>query len=121
MGEPVAPQTPSDSPPVGPTPSWDRDKQRADALARANLARLAHAALKRELKSGRTTFTRALVDARAETMTIFDLLVAQDQWGRVKALRVLRSAALLEHKRVGTLTEHQMRVLVTRYTRGTWR
>ncbi len=95
--------------------------QRDAALVRANLARFGHAALKRELKAGRTTFPRALVDVRAETMTVFDLLVAQRRWGRVKALKVLGAVPLREDKRVGTLTEHQMRTLVTRYTNGVWR
>lgn len=87
-------------------------------MERANLARFAHAALKRELKSGRTTVPRALLDPRAETMTVFDLLMAQRRWGRARTLKVLRSVPLPEYKRVGALTENQMQVLTTRYVTG---
>lgn len=96
------------------TPQW------ADALERANIARLAHAALKRELKEGCTTFPQALIDPRAETMTVFALLMAQRRWGRQRSLKFLRSVVVGETKYVGDLTERQMRRLVTTFENGVY-
>lgn len=82
------------------------------ALERANEVRLARPGLKREVGSGSLSIGDALLDERASSMPIFDLLVCQWRWGRVSAFRVLNGLRIGEQKHVGDLTERQRELLV---------
>ena len=66
-----------------------------DALKRANEIRTRRAQLKRDLKAGRVEHPRAAAGAAGfvETAKVFDLLLAVPKYGRVKANKVLSSAA----------------------------
>lgn len=84
---------------------------RLRALRRANEIRLAGTALKREVKAGRMSLASALADDRAQSLTVFDLLMAQPRWGRKRTLKVLVPNLISEGKRVRDLTDRQKRVL----------
>lgn len=88
--------------------------QRLDALERANDVR----SRRRELKAGvRAEASRALVVLRepgpeAETMKVWDLLLALPKVGRVKANKMLSVAKVSPSKTVGGLTDRQRRELL---------
>lgn len=69
-----------------------RVQQRLDALTKANGVRAERAALKKRIKAGRADSAQVLtnVPAYAETMRVFDLLMAHPYIGRVKANRICR-------------------------------
>ena len=85
--------------------------QYMDALARANEVRLARPALKREILDGSLSIADALDDPRAASMTVYQLLSAQRQWGRLRASSVLRGLRIGETQYVGKLTLRRRRVL----------
>jgi hypothetical protein len=87
--------------------------QHMAALGKANRTRLARAALKAQIFAGERTVADILRDIppEAETMTVFRLLVAQDRWGRVRALRCLRQLGLPEGKQLRALTIRQREAL----------
>jgi hypothetical protein len=84
------------------------------ALARANQVRLARAALKRDIGAGRRNIIDAVIECpwEAESMTLSELLRSQRRWGRARARKLLTSVGLNEAKRLGTLTERQVGILV---------
>jgi hypothetical protein len=95
-------------------PSRGVDSQCMQALARANQVRLARAALKREIGSGRRGVIDTVVERpwEVESMTLSELLRSQRRWGRARARKLLTSIGLSEGKRLGTLTERQVGILV---------
>jgi hypothetical protein len=84
------------------------------ALARANQVRLARAALKREIGAGRRNVIDTVIERpwEVESMTLSELLRSQRRWGRARARKLLTSIGLSEGKRLGTLTERQVGILV---------
>lgn len=82
------------------------------ALDRANEVRLARVVLKREVRSGALSLGDALVDGRAGSMEVKQLVECQHRWGRRRTLRVLRGLRIGEKRRVGDLTERQRAALV---------
>jgi hypothetical protein len=90
------------------------DSQCMQALARANQVRLARAALKREIGAGRRSVIDTVVERpwEVESMTLSELLRSQRRWGRARARKLLTSIGLSEGKRLGTLTERQVGILV---------
>lgn len=86
--------------------------QYMDALARANEVRIARADLKQEVTEGRLSLTAALVDSRAEGLTVLKLLLCQHRWGVRTSRRVLNRLRIGEWKRVGALTDRQRVLLV---------
>jgi hypothetical protein len=95
-------------------PSRGVDSQCMQALARANQVRLARAALKRDIGAGRRGVIDTVVECpwEVESMTLSELLRSQRRWGRVRARKLLTSIGLSEGKRLGTLTERQVGILV---------
>jgi len=95
-------------------PSRGVDSQCMQALARANQVRLARAALKRDIGAGRRGVIDTVVDCpwEVESMTLSELLRSQRRWGRARARKLLTSIGLSEGKRLGTLTERQVGILV---------
>lgn len=85
--------------------------QHMSALDRANAVRIAGAELKREVRTGRVTIAAALLDERAGSLPVIDLLVCQHRWGRVRALKLLAAERIPETKRIRDLTDRQRRVI----------
>ena len=87
----------------------DAKPQHLTALEQANAVRLARAALKREIAAGERTVADVVneVPWEAESMTVFDLLIAQHRWGRMRARRFLASLPLAEQKTIGSMTDRQ--------------
>ena len=88
--------------------------QHLRALEQANEVRVARAELKRRVGTGSVTVGEVIGDCpwQAETMSISELLMSQQRWGRVRCRRLLLSLELPENKRVGTLTGRQRGALV---------
>lgn len=89
--------------------------QRMDALATANEIRTRRANLKRDLKAGRASIHLLLLEPPdyAETMKVFDLLIAVPKLGRVKASKVLQVSRVSPSKSLGGLTERQRAELIS--------
>lgn len=87
--------------------------QHMQALNHANDIRTARCALKRRLRTGEVHPADVLNDQppEAATMSVLDLLQSQHRWGRARALRLLRKAAMSETKRLGELTVRQRSAL----------
>ncbi len=101
MAPALAPHRPLDTP------------QHMRALQKANKVRLARAALKREIASGKTRAAEVVLHCppEAESMAISELLSAQRRWGRTRSRKLLSGLELKENKEIGTLTERQRGLL----------
>lgn len=84
-------------------------RQRMDALQRANDVRTRRAQLKRDLKAGRVDVVDVLrrPPEFAETMKVFDLLLAAPKWGRVKVKKTLVTVRLSPSKTLAGMSERQ--------------
>jgi hypothetical protein len=91
------------------------------ALAYANRIRLARAAIKREVRSGDSSAAEVVRTCpfEVETMTVSELLRAQQRWGRTRARKFLASLALNENRQLGRLTERQRQMLARELERKT--
>jgi hypothetical protein len=85
-----------------------------DALKRANDIRTRRAQLKRDLKAGRHSIHRLLMDPPeyVETAKVFDMLLAVPKYGRVKVNKVLTTCRISPSKTIGGLSERQRTELV---------
>ncbi|HEV2998786.1 MAG TPA: integration host factor, actinobacterial type [Solirubrobacteraceae bacterium] len=88
--------------------------QRLDALARANLIRSRRAELKRDLKSGRLSIHKLLLDPPdyVATAKVFDMMLAVPKYGRVKVNKMLAQCRIAPSKTIGGLSERQRTELV---------
>lgn len=88
--------------------------QRMDALQRANDVRSRRASLKRDLKGGRQSIDRLLLDPPEwlETAKVADMLMAVPKFGRVRAGKVLTQCRISASKTIGGLTPRQRAELV---------
>jgi len=86
-----------------------------DALERANRIRTARAQLKRDLKAGKVSIHKLLLQPPAylETAKVFDMLLAVPKYGRVKANKVLVQCRISPSKTIGGLSERQRTELVS--------
>jgi hypothetical protein len=84
------------------------------ALDQANPVRTARANVKRDIADGQQTAAAVITDPPEHThgMRVLDVLAAQRQWGRKRAVRLLVTAQVREGKTLESLTERQRRVLV---------
>jgi hypothetical protein len=98
----------------GVRPPQSREHQRRAALQRANVIRVARAALRRAIHDGerRVADVVATCPPEAASMSVGELLVAQHRWGESRAQRILRRIPLSETKALGTLTLRQQNALV---------
>ena len=87
--------------------------QHIRALELANRVRLARAALKREVQAGNTSAQDVVRTCpwEAETMSVSELLRAQDRWGRTRTRKFLVPLALNENRQIGRLTLRQREAL----------
>jgi len=98
----------------GPAPERSLT-QRMEALRRANDIRTRRAQLKRDLKGGRVSIHKLLLDPPeyVETAKVFDMLLAVPKYGRLKANKVLTQCRISPSKTIGGLSERQRSELVT--------
>jgi hypothetical protein len=84
-------------------------EQHLRALEYANRVRLARARMKRQVAAGELSAADVVLACpwQAHSMSISDLLMSQNRWGRTRCRRLLVSLAVPENKPVGTLTERQ--------------
>lgn len=84
-------------------------KQRLEALERANDHRSRRAQLKRDMKAGRKSASVVLASPPewAETMKVFDLLLAVPRVGRVKVNKELGRVSVAPSKTVGGISPRQ--------------
>ena len=89
--------------------------QRMDALSKANEIRTRRAQLKRDLKAGRTSIHKMLLQPPEwiETAKVLDMLLAVPKYGRVKAYKILTQCRISPSKTIGGLSERQRSELVT--------
>jgi hypothetical protein len=89
--------------------------QRMDALARANEIRSQRAQLKRDLKAGRHSIQKLLLEPPeyVETAKVFDMLLAVPKYGRVKVNKILVHCRISPSKTIGGLSERQRSELVS--------
>jgi hypothetical protein len=97
--------------------------QRMEALQRANEIRSRRAQVKRDLRAGKITIDRLLVDPPEflETAKVVDMLLATPKVGRVKANKILQQCRISPSKTVGGLSERQRTELVELLRRRTAR
>lgn len=93
--------------------------QHMHALAHANRIRLARAALKREIRSGKESAADVVRSCplEVETMTVSELLRSQQRWGRTRTRKFLAMLALNENRQLGRLTDRQRRLLAVELER----
>lgn len=91
---------------VAPERSLD---QRMSALEEANRIRVLRAQLKRDLKAGRVNVLDVLEEPPewAQTMKLFDLLLAVPKLGRVKVHKALNRTRCSPSKTVGGMSQRQ--------------
>jgi hypothetical protein len=88
--------------------------QRMEALQRANDIRTRRAQLKRDLKAGRHSIQKLLLDPPdwVETAKVFDMLLAVPKYGRVKVNKILGQCRISPSKTIGGLSERQRSELI---------
>ena len=89
--------------------------QRMEALQRANEIRTKRAALKCDLKAGRSSIHVLLLEPPEyiETAKVFDMLLAVPKYGRVKVNKVLQVCRISPSKTIGGLSERQRAELIS--------
>src|SRR2546423_13642971 len=89
--------------------------QRMEALQRANDIRTRRAQLKRDLKGGRASIQKLLLEppSYVETAKVFDMLLAVPKYGRVKVNKILQQCRISPSKTIGGLSERQRAELVS--------
>ncbi len=89
--------------------------QRMEALQRANDIRTRRAQLKRDLKGGRASIHKLLLQPPdfLETAKVFDMLLAVPKYGRVKVNKILQQCRISPSKTIGGLSERQRAELVS--------
>jgi hypothetical protein len=114
----MPPATTSTSPKQGAAPERSL-VQRMDALQRANEIRTKRAQLKRDLKAGRHSIHKLLLQPPeyVETAKVVDILMAVPKFGRVKAARFLQICRISQSKTVGGLSDRQRTELIELFNR----
>jgi hypothetical protein len=81
----------------------------------ANEIRTQRAQLKRDLKAGKVTIERLLLDPPEwlGSAKVFDIMLAVPKYGRVKVNRILNQCRISPSKTIGGLSERQRAELVT--------
>jgi hypothetical protein len=88
--------------------------QRMVALTKANEIRTARAQLKRDLKAGRISIQKLIMDPPEylETAKVFDMMLAVPKYGRVKVNKILQTCRISPSKTIGGLSDRQRAELV---------
>jgi hypothetical protein len=79
------------------------------ALQIANAIRTQRAHFKSDVKAGKTDIVGAILNPPewAQTMRLFDLLIARPKYGRTKVNRILTQCRISPSKTLGGLSERQ--------------
>lgn len=79
----------------------------------ANEIRFKRSKLKKEIKAGHTRVADLLLDPPGyiESMTIHDLLEAQDRWGHTRVNRFLWAVNISGTKAIASLTQRQRELM----------
>ena len=90
-----------------------------EALKRANDIRVRRAQLKKDLKTGSANIDDVLRNPPeyVSTAKVFDILMAEPKFGRVKAARFLNQCRISQSKTVGGLSERQRTELIGLFNR----
>src|SRR5437763_13065241 len=93
--------------------------QRMETLKRANDIRVRRAQLKKDLKDGRVSIEQILSNPPeyVSTAKVFDMLMVEPTFGRVKAGRYLSMCRISQSKTVGGLSERQRAELIGLFNR----
>lgn len=93
-----------------------QNRQRVEALGRANRVRQARAELKRRIADGHVSAAEVILVHRWEvgSMPVADVLMSQRHWGDMRCRRLLASVGLQGRKPIGSMTERQRVALATR-------
>ena len=88
--------------------------QRMVALTKANEIRTARAQLKRDLKAGKISIQKLIMDPPEylETAKVFDMMLAVPKYGRVKVNKILQTCRISPSKTIGGLSDRQRAELV---------
>ena len=86
-------------------------EQQMKALERANVVRFAAADLKQDVRAGRVLLGDALFDERANPIVLRTLLLVRAGQGPYRVDKLLRRLEVNGHRRIGDLTERQLRVV----------
>jgi hypothetical protein len=88
-------------------------QQRLRALERANVVRLARAALKRRIADGDISVGDVILapPESVKNWSVGDLLLSQRRWGTARCRKFLQRNGITETKLICTLTERQQRLL----------
>jgi DNA uptake protein ComE-like DNA-binding protein len=91
------------------TPPQLTPEQRADALAKAALARAARAEVKNQLKIGSLSLSEALAstDVTIGKLKVVSLLESLPGVGKVKARRIMEDIGIADNRRVQGLGQQQ--------------
>jgi DNA uptake protein ComE-like DNA-binding protein len=91
------------------TPPQLTPEQRADALAKAALARAARAEVKNQLKIGSLSLAEALAstDVTIGKLKVVSLLESLPGVGKVKARRIMEDIGIADNRRVQGLGQQQ--------------
>ena len=89
-------------------------KQRMDALRRANDIRSERARLKEQLRTGEVVIVEVLAEPPVcvHTAKVMDLLLAVPKYGRVKAAKVLERCRISPARTINGLTPRQRKELL---------
>jgi hypothetical protein len=96
------------------TPPQLTPEQRADALAKAALARAARAEVKNQLKIGSLSLAEALAstDVTIGKLKVVSLLESLPGVGKVKARRIMEDIGIADNRRVQGLGQQQRAALL---------
>lgn len=94
--------------------SYDRKKQQEEALAKATAVRMERREIKDGIKLGTVQCSAIAMNPIDSTkrMTLLQLLMSQDRWGRTRSLRFLSPLGLNAGKTLESLTTRQRDLLV---------
>lgn len=89
--------------------------QRMGALGRANEVRTERAKIKRDVKAGRLSVHKLLLDPPGiiETMKLWDLLMEVPRYGRVKVNKIVVHCRISPSKTIGGLSDRQRAEIVS--------
>nr|WP_306239431.1 integration host factor, actinobacterial type [Ornithinimicrobium cryptoxanthini] len=97
-------------------------EQRADALAKAAVARRERAAVKNRLKNAQGSLAEVLAEGKESDivgkMKVSALLESMPGVGRVRARQIMEEVGISESRRVRGLGTNQMRDLLERFNEG---
>jgi transposase len=97
-------------------------EQRADALAKAAIARRERAAVKNRLKYAQGLLSEVIADGKVNDivgkMKVYALLESMPGVGRVRARQIMLEVGISETRRVRGLGNNQIAALIERFERS---